>query len=119
MMRSIAHMELILYSDIKVPRIIAACMPDSGGDERFKVKLVNEMLVDFAASMKLAKPKKDWCPYLQRSTQCQYLRSLLAGMKDDYGWDYQLDSLFKFKVGVKTVIDQLFEKRRKEFDNVS
>ena len=96
-----------------------ACLPDTGGDLRFKVKLVNEMLVDFAASMKLAKPAKDVCPFLQPSTQCQYLRSLLAGMKDDYGWDFTLDSSFNFKGGVKAVLDQLFQKRRKEYGNVS
>ena len=105
--------------EVFVPRLICACMPDTGGDLRFKVKLVNEMLVDFAASMKLAKPAKDVCPFLQPSTQCQYLRSLLAGMKDDYGWDFTLDSSFNFKGGVKAVLDQLFQKRRKEYGNVS
>ena len=113
------YMDKMKHSDMFVPRVIASCMPDSGGDERFKTKLVNEMLVDFAAGMKLAKPPKKGCPYLQPSTQCQYLRTLLAGMKDDFGWDFQLDSSFKFKGGVKTVIDQLFEKRRSEYSTVS
>ena len=112
-------MDIINHNGVLVPRIIASCMPDSGGDSLFKAKLVNELLVGFAASMKLAKPPKDGCPYLQPSTQCQYLRSLLSGMKDDYGWDFKLDTSFCFKGGVKTVIDQLFEKRRGEYSNVS
>ena len=107
------------HGDITVPKIVCAVMPDNDGDERSKVKLVNEMLVDFAASMKLAKPGKGSCPYLQPSTQCQYLRSLLAGMKDDYGWDFTLDQSFNFKGGVKTVLDHLFQKRRKDYNKVS
>ena len=113
-------MDPVLHSGVHVPRMIVSCMPDSGGDSKSKVKLVNEMLVDFAAGMKLSKPPKDGrCPFLQPSTQCQYLRTLLTGMKDDYGWDFKLDSSFKFKGGVKTVVDQLFEKRRTEYDTVS
>ena len=107
------------HGDITVPKIVCAVMPDNLGDDRFKVKLVNEMLVDFAASMKLSKPGKESCPYLQPSTQCQYLRSLLAGMKDDYGWEYTLDQSFNFKGGVKTVLDHLFQKRRKDYNKVS
>ena len=72
------YMDPFLHGSVYVPRLIASCMPDMAGPEEFKTKLVNEMLVDFAAGMKLSKPKKDGCPYLQPSTQCQYLCTLLT-----------------------------------------
>ena len=113
-------MDPVRHSDVIVPRLIASVMPDSCGDEMSKLRLVNQMLVDFAAGMKLANPPSDGsCPFLQPSTQCQYLRTLLSGMKEDYGWNFTLDKSFNFKGGVKTVIDHLFQKRRYDFKGVS
>ena len=113
------YMKNVRYNKVVVPRIVIACNPDTEGSLQSKCKVVNEMLTDFAATMKLKNPPKEGCPYLQPSTQCQYLRTLLAGMRDDYGWDYTLDSSFNFKGGVKAVVDQLFEKRRRDFPEVS
>ena len=49
-------MENVMYGGVVVPRLVVSCMPDTEGTPQTKCRLVNKMLKDFAATMKLKSP---------------------------------------------------------------
>ena len=42
-----------MWQRVKIPRLIAICMPETPGLLSDKKKIVNHMLVDFASSMRI------------------------------------------------------------------
>ena len=91
---------------------------DIGGPKTpSKVMLLNKALIDWMAVCK-KKSAAAKCPWYQPSTQNQRLRTLFGSCTKRFDWQIEVGD-FDFKGGLKGFISKLYNKRYKEFSDVS
>ena len=99
--------------DGPVENVFVMLSPSGSGDRMKKIKTLSEMLIDWVDGLEMKKTggkKKKWhAP----STLNVMVRSLLAGCKDFFGWEFSISD-FKFDGGFNAYFKDLVETRRKE-----
>ena len=91
---------------------------DLGGKKTpAKVQLANKALIDWMAVMKKKSNKPSEVKWYQPSTQNQRLRTLLGSLSKQYDWRFDIND-FSFKGGLKAFLNNLYQKRFKEYGKV-
>ena len=105
-------MELVEYvtkagEKIDAPALFVACLCEDGKISKDKVKLANQIYVDFAKQMKMKRKGSVGRNY-QPSSHSVNLCSLMALMKERYDWTYTMKD-FHFTGGLSMVMSRLFQ----------
>ena len=58
---------------------------------------------------------KSKCPYVQPSSHLTHVRSVLAYMKEEYGWRFSLQKDLNFRGGLNPRMKELFADQEKEY----
>ena len=70
-----------------------------GTKTQAKIVMASNLLWRLLKDMKNTRAKEGECPYLEPDTENVKLRTLMAVMKEEYNWEYQLDRDFNFEGG--------------------
>ena len=84
-----------------------------GTKTKTKIVMASNLLWRLFKDMKNTRAKEGECPYLEPDTENVKLCTLMAVMKEEYNWEYQLDRDFNFEGGFAGRIRVLREERMK------